>query len=77
MSAIDGYKKRAKVLFAAIKTGNAEAISRYAKVLRDTSQVSLMRVQHVIAVECGYRSWQSLLDAPEREARERLQKVPS
>lgn len=58
------FKKSAKTLLAAVRNGEAEAEARI-RVLRDTApaDLTLMKAQHVIAVEHGFVSWSKLLEA--------------
>ena len=60
---IEYFKKEAKKLFRQVEAGEAEALERVVRVLKDTEEVSLMRVQHVIAVESGFLKWESLIKA--------------
>lgn len=60
---IEHFKKEAKKLFRRVEAGEAEALDRVRRVLKDSEDVSLMRVQHVIAVEAGYLKWENLIDA--------------
>jgi hypothetical protein len=60
---IEYFKKEAKKLFRQVEAGEAEALDRVKRVLKDSEKVSLMRVQHVIAVESGYPKWENLINA--------------
>ncbi|MBL7672045.1 MAG: hypothetical protein JNM39_16275 [Bdellovibrionaceae bacterium] len=60
---IEYFKKEAKKLFRQVEAGEAEALDRVKRVLKDSEDVSLMRVQHVIAVESGYPKWENLVKA--------------
>jgi hypothetical protein len=61
---IEYLKKEAKKLFRRFKDGNAIACDRVQRVLKDSEEVSLMRIQHVVAVEYGYSNWETLIKAP-------------
>jgi len=64
MDMVRKFKYDAKRLLRDLKSGDQKAITRIRAVLRDTDRaVTLQRVQHVIAVEQGYRNWKGLLDA--------------
>lgn len=60
---IEYFKKEAKKLFKLVKANDAEAIARVLIVLKDPTNISLMRVQHVIAVEYGFLKWENLIKA--------------
>lgn len=60
---IEYFRKEAKKLFHQVKAGEAAALGRVRRVLKDSEDVSLMRVQHVIAVESGYPKWENLIKA--------------
>jgi hypothetical protein len=60
---IEYFKKEAKKLFRQVEAGEAEALERVMHVLKDSEEISLMRVQHVIAVEAGYLKWENLTKA--------------
>lgn len=60
---IQHFKKEAKNLFKQVKANNAEAKERVLRVLKDPVDISLMRVQHVIAVEYGFSKWEDLIKA--------------
>lgn len=60
---IEYFKKEAKKLFRQVKAGEAEALDRVKRVLKDSEDISLMRVQHVVAAECGFLKWEDLLRA--------------
>lgn len=66
---IDFFKKEAKNLFKQAKADIPEAKERILRVLKDSENISLMRVQHVIAVESGFQKWGSLIEASETELR--------
>lgn len=60
---IDHLKKQAKHLVADALTGSETACARVAAVYGDGADVGLMRAQHVVAVESGFRDWNALLKA--------------
>lgn len=66
---IEYFKKAAKNLFKQVLADNAESKERISKVLKDTSDISLMKVQHVIAVESGFPKWEDLIQASEFDLR--------
>lgn len=61
---IEQFKKEAKNLLRLVKANNAEASERVLRVLKDPIEISLMRIQHVIAVEHGFSKWEDLIKAP-------------
>ena len=63
------FRDRAWALRDAYKNDNPAAHARVKAVLRDRTRVGLQRLQHVVAVETGFRTWQAMLDAPEIERR--------
>lgn len=60
---IEYFKKEAKKLFRQVQANDAEAITRVQRVLNDPTNVSLMRVQHVVAIEYGFQKWEDLIGA--------------
>lgn len=60
---IDYFKKEAKKLFRQVQANDAEALARVQRVLKDTTDVSLMRVQHVVAIDYGFPKWEDLIRA--------------
>lgn len=58
---IEYFKKKAKKLFRQVRAGDPEALARVQRVLKDPTAVSLMRIQHVIAVEYGFSKWEDLI----------------
>ncbi len=60
---IEYFKKEAKNLFREVQAHDAEAMARVRRVLKDSVNVSLMRVQHVVAVEYGFLKWEDLIKA--------------
>lgn len=60
---IEYFKREAKKLFGQVDAGEAEALARVMGVLKDSEEISLMRVQHVIAVEAGFLKWENLIKA--------------
>jgi hypothetical protein len=72
---LERCKKGAKALVRAYRAGAADAVARAETVLgrRAADRFQLSDAQHVVAVECGYRSWPELKRAAataERELRE-------
>ena len=57
------FKKEAKKLFRQVQSNDAEAIARAQRVLKDLSDISLMRIQHVVAIEYGFSKWEDLIKA--------------
>jgi len=67
---VDYFQKRAKSLLAAVREGEAGAISRVTAVLRQgIEDFGLMKAQHVVAVEAGFERWNRLIEATENELR--------
>lgn len=66
---IDYFKKRAKKLLDAAQANDGEALERVRAVLHDPSGVTLMRAQHVVAVEAGFGQWTDLINASDVELR--------
>lgn len=66
---IEYFKREAKKLFRQVEAGEAEALDRVKRVLKHSEDISLMRVQHVIAVESGFLKWEDLIRASELELR--------
>lgn len=66
-SPIEFFKNEAKKLFKQVKADKAEAKARILRVLNDSEEITLMRVQHVIAVEYGFHKWEALIRASEGE----------
>lgn len=55
------FKKEAKKLFRQVEAKDAEALARVQRVLKDPVDISLMRIQHVIAVESCFSKWEELI----------------
>lgn len=66
---IEYFKREAKKLFKQVLAENPEARERVLNVLKEASDISLMRVQHAIAVEAGFLKWEDLIKASESELR--------
>lgn len=60
---IEYFKKEAKRLFRQVQASDAEALARVQRVLKDPTDISLMRIQHVVAVEHGFSKWEDLIKA--------------
>lgn len=74
---IRSLKKRAKALAKAVAQGDSTACERARRVFRDFSESSfgLMKAQHVIAVEHGFRSWADAVEATPAELYRAITKV--
>lgn len=59
---IEYFKKESKKLFRQFQANDAEALARVQRVLTDLTAISLMRIQHVIAVESGFTKWEELIE---------------
>lgn len=68
-SPIEYFRKEAKKLFRQVQSSDAEALARVQLVLKEPTDISLMRVQHVVAVESGFPKWEDLIKASELELR--------
>ncbi|MCB0412285.1 MAG: hypothetical protein KDD22_07150 [Bdellovibrionales bacterium] len=66
---IEFFKREAKRLFKEVLAGNPEAKLRVSRVLKNSTNISLMRVQHAIAVESGFLKWDALISASEFDLR--------
>lgn len=66
---IEYFKKQAKKLVADAHASSETARARVAAVYGDGADVGLMRAQHVVAVESGFRDWNALLKASAIELR--------
>lgn len=66
-SPIEYFKNEAKKLYKQVKADKADAKARVMRVLKDSEEITLMRVQHVVAVENGFSKWESLINASEIE----------
>jgi hypothetical protein len=60
---IEYFKKEAKKIFRQVQANDAEGLARVQRVLNDPTDISLMRIQHVVAVECGFSKWDDLIKA--------------
>ncbi len=68
MPPIKWFKLQAKRLHQAYKADNPDAQKRVESVLRDLDgNVGLVRAQHVVAVEAGFKNWKALIHASEEE----------
>ena len=61
------FKKEAKKLFRSVQANVPEAMDRVRLVLHDMDEVTLTRVQHVVAVENGFLKWLDLIAASPAE----------
>lgn len=66
---IEYFRKEAKKLFKQVKANDAEAKERVSQLLKDSDEISLMRIQHIVAVENGFLKWENLINASEVELR--------
>ncbi len=66
---IEYFKREAKKLFKQVLAENPKAKERVLNVLKDAGDITLMRVQHAIAVESGFSKWEDLIKASETELR--------
>lgn len=64
---VEYFRKEAKRLLKQVNAKDEEALMRVMRVLKDPAEISLMRVQHVIAVEYGFSKWENLLLATAEE----------
>lgn len=64
---IEYFKKEAKRLIRQVQANDSEALARIHRVLKDPTEISLMRIQHVIAVEHGFLKWEDLIKASAME----------
>lgn len=60
---IEYFKREAKRLFRQVQASDAEALARVQRVLKEPEDISLMRVQHVVAIEYGFSKWEALIKA--------------
>lgn len=58
---IEYFKKEAKKLFRQVQANDPEALARVQRVLKDSTEISLMRIQHVVAVDYGFSKWEDLI----------------
>ncbi len=66
---IEYFRKEAKKLFKQVLANDPEAKERVLNVLKNAGDITLMRVQHAIAVESGFPKWEDLIKASELELR--------
>lgn len=71
---IEYFKKEAKKLFRQVQGNDAEALARVQRVLKDNTDISLMRVQHVVAVDYGFSKWEDLIRASAVELQSAISK---
>ena len=74
---IEYFKKQAKRLLRQVQANDAEALARTRRVLKDPLDVSLMRIQHVVAVEHGFSKWENLVNASGAELQEAIARQKS
>jgi catechol 2,3-dioxygenase-like lactoylglutathione lyase family enzyme len=76
LSLIEHFKKQSKALVKAIKAGDAKAIARVQAVRHEgVLHFGLMKAQHVVAREVGFKSWDELIHASESQLRLALSPV--
>lgn len=73
-SPIEYFKNEARKLFKQAKADKAEAKARVLRVLKDSDEITLMRIQHVIAVEYGFLKWEALIKASDSELNSIIQR---
>ncbi len=66
LHAISYFKREAKRLHDLLTLSDSQALALFKQYFIDDSP-TLMRVQHVVANEAGFRSWEVLLKAPDAE----------
>jgi catechol 2,3-dioxygenase-like lactoylglutathione lyase family enzyme len=67
---IERFKKQSKALVNAVKAGDAKAIARVQAVRHEgVLHFGLMKAQHVVAREAGFKSWDELIHASESQLR--------
>ena len=71
---IEYFKKEAKKLFRQVQENDAEALARVRRVLQDSDDISLMRVQHVVAIEHGFSKWEELIKTSALELQSAISK---
>jgi len=67
MDTVRFFKDHAKAQLQAARGGDLEATVRLSAIRGAAEPPTLQRVQHQVAVEAGYRSWQGLLEANEAD----------
>lgn len=65
MQSIEYFKKQAKQLFKQFEMKEPLAIARVEIHINDISNVSLMKIQHVIALEFGFEKWNDIISTSE------------
>ena len=73
-TSIEYFKKEAKKLFRKIKASEDQALTRVASALKDSDEISLMRTQHVIAIEYGFSKWEELIKSSDVELQNAINK---
>jgi catechol 2,3-dioxygenase-like lactoylglutathione lyase family enzyme len=73
ISLIEHFKKQSKALVKAVKTRDPKAIARVQAVRHEgVLHFGLMKAQHVVAREGGFKSWDELIHASESQLRSAL-----
>lgn len=68
------FKKEAKKLFLQAKASDNKALTRVTNALKNPDEISLMRAQHVIAVEYGFLKWEDLIKSSDLELQNAINK---
>ncbi|MBC96944.1 MAG: hypothetical protein CME63_04300 [Halobacteriovoraceae bacterium] len=68
------FKREAKILFKQVKANDDKALARVTSIIKDSNKISLMRVQHVIAVEHGFSKWEELINSSDFELQNAINK---
>ena len=72
-SLIEHFKKQSKALVKAVKARDPKAIARVETVRHEGAlHFGVMKAQHVVAREAGFKSWDALIHASEQELRAAL-----
>jgi hypothetical protein len=71
---IEYFKKESKKLFRQVKANDTVALARVQRVFKDPVGISLMRIQHVIAVEFGFLKWEELTTTSTNELQSVIEK---
>ncbi|HEX4456527.1 MAG TPA: VOC family protein, partial [Polyangia bacterium] len=70
---IEHFKKQSKALVKAVKARDPKAVARVETVRHEGAlHFGLMKAQHVVAREAGFKSWDALIHASESELRSAL-----
>lgn len=73
ISLIEHFKKQSKALVKAVKAGDPKAIARVQAVRHEgVLHFGVMKAQHVVAREGGFKSWDDLIHASESDLQQAL-----